>query len=99
MSKNPWFGFAIPSQPIGVPVARHRGSSIESKSWTRSSLGSRLMSWLRRTRLQQIPEISVQVLEDGNRSIRLDLRCADERDSRRDHPTVVPPEIIRAQEK
>src|SRR5215212_5101722 len=48
---------------------------------------------------QQIPEIPVQIFEDGDRSIRLDFRFPYEADSYGEHPTVVSPEIIGAQEE
>src|SRR5262245_16046052 len=56
-------------------------------------LGSRLLQ------LNQVPEVAVEVLEDGDGPVGSLLWVADERDPGRAHPVEVPPEIVRAKEE
>src|SRR6266550_7748080 len=46
---------------------------------------------VRGTPLEQVPEISIQVFEDSDGTVRLDLGRSYERDSLRDHSVVISP--------
>src|SRR5688500_10947895 len=49
--------------------------------------------------LHEVPQVSVKILEDRHRSVRLTLRLSDELDALGDHRLVVPPEIVGAKEQ
>lgn len=49
--------------------------------------------------LQQIPQVSIQILEHRDHPVRLFLRLADESDSLRDHLVIVSPEIVGVEEE
>jgi hypothetical protein len=49
--------------------------------------------------LEEIPEVSVQILEDRDGSVRLRLRLADEAHASRAVRLVVPFEVVRVQEE
>lgn len=52
-----------------------------------------------RVELKQIPEIAIEVFEDGDHSIGLLFGFPDEVDAFGDHLVVIPPEVIGAQEE
>src|SRR5688572_9026100 len=47
----------------------------------------------------EVPQVAVEILEDGNRAIVCDGRFADELDPALDHVAIVAPEVIRPQEE
>lgn len=49
--------------------------------------------------LQQVPQISIQILEHSDHPIRLLFRLADELDSLRYHLVVIAPEIVGVEEE
>src|SRR5512141_3223235 len=47
----------------------------------------------------EIPQVAVEIIEHGDRAVRLDLWFADELDSALSHSIVVAPEIVRGEKQ
>src|SRR5688572_33221298 len=60
------------------------------------SMWLRTLVWSGR---DEVPQVAVEILEDGNRAIVCDGRFAVELDPALDHVAIVAPEVIRPQEE